>query len=139
MEEINQIAFNINAVVELKEVSGPYLKIDRKFFGVGQANEMTEEYSEQFQKIVGKLITVNKVLVSEIRKQQSLTLHEQVTANTIEEALEKGGIYLATIPDFRRDDGTTFFGGHVLLCFTNKSVTIGGEYSQLFSDGNQYF
>ena len=139
MEEINQIAFNINAVVELKEVNGPHLRIGRKFFGVGQDNEMTEEFSEQFQRIVGKLITVNKVLVSEIRKQQSLTLHEQVTASTIEEALEKGGIYLAVIPDSRRDDGMTFFGGHVLLHFKDKTITIGGSSNQLSTDGNQYF
>jgi len=126
-QEIGRIAINIG----LKKSN------DHRIFTIGP---ISDEEQAEFDQHMERILNACKKVEVERQKQLRKSLSNQTTVRAIEDALQRGGIYLATIPDEQLDK-KTFFGGQVLLCFDRKRkvVSIGGEYGQQFVDGNEYF
>ena len=111
LKEIVNIALDIGALIK---VNLSCLVIDKQAFSV--AEELTKEECDEFDELVKKILTTIKKVAEQQPKPQ---FRDQATVDTIEEALEKGGVYLAHIPD-QQDEEKTFFGGKILLCFDVK-------------------
>jgi len=134
LQEIGEIALDIGAVTVIGKPSR--FVIDKQYLSID--TYLTEEELAEFNQYVDIILFANKKTSAEASQQRKMSIKDQVTVNTIEEALEKGGIYLATIPD-QQHDGKTIFGGQMLFCFDAKRRTVNVDCRPPFTDGHKLF
>jgi len=141
LQEIARLAIKINAVVVLPgrpKDNHRFFMVDRLYYSIGE--NLSEKEQTKFDELMNGILTAQRQADEEIRKSLK-TLEQQVTVPTLWNAMEVGGIYLATIPNSRNDVGREYLGGRVLLCFDaiQKTVHIEGEYAQPVADGGESF
>lgn len=124
--EISAIAVELGVVVEVKEVKGPHIEHDKRFFVIGKNGDATEGQHREFEKLVGLAIKVNQQTVRQVRKDAREQLKELAPPREIEKAMREGGQYLANVPstEYR---GKIISGGLCAFLFEGERVTIGGN------------
>ncbi len=139
--EIGAIAASVNAVVEVQKPTGIHIRLGSKFYELDLPGEDVEQGQlMEFERLVAGILADDHAADKIQRKIRYKSLREQADCATIEEALENGGLYLATVPDSRREsDGHLFYGGEILLNFAGNNVTIGFGDDSEFAGGHPFF
>ncbi len=135
-QEIGEVAVRMGIVekVPCKPVNGKFFFVDGEFYSV---NFSGEEFAE-FNAIMTEITKATFKVAKKVERRAQLSLQEQATCLTIEEAVENGGTYLAFIPDSQAGD-RKFKGGKILLHFDKRNVTISQEAGQPFVSGDERF